>query len=82
MGIDDLLGIVLFGEGTCRAGYDTLTAGNAGHFAERHLKCAADLGIETAVVCADDGDVLLLQAATQRRHRMHFALSLSRCRVL
>ena len=30
MASDDLLGIVLFGEGTCRAGYDALAAGDAG----------------------------------------------------
>ena len=59
-GIDDVLRVVLLGQSAGRAGDDALAAGNAGHFAERHLKCAADLGIETAVVCADDGDVLLL----------------------
>ena len=82
-GVDDLLGIVLFGEGTCRAGYDTLTAGDAGNIAERLLESTADFGIKAAVVRADDGDVLAagrLPRSGGTGCTLHYLVS--RCRVL
>ena len=58
-------------------GHDALAAGDAGDIGQALFKGAADVGVEAALVGADDADRLQLglHAATQRRHRMHLELS-------
>ena len=49
---------VFFVKGACRADSDALTAVNAGRVTEGHIVCAADRGLETSVVRADNADRL------------------------
>ena len=59
-GVDDLLGVVLLGEGAGGAADDALAAGHTGYVAQGALKGAADVGVEAAVVGADDSHALVL----------------------
>ena len=55
-----LVGIVLLGERAYGADVDTLSASNAIDVGERSSERATDRGVETALVCADNADGLIL----------------------
>ena len=56
----NLLGIVPFGERACGADSDTLTAVDAGGFIEVHLESGSNVGLESTLVGADDGAMLIM----------------------
>ena len=60
--VPNLLGVVHLGERTGRTYGDALTAGHAGHFIQFQFECAADVGLEAAFVCTDNGNSLILVA--------------------
>ena len=57
--LEYLSGVVLLDQSAGRTYDGTLTAADAGDFCQIFVERAADLGIETAVVRADNADILL-----------------------
>lgn len=58
--LENLCGVVLLIYSAGRAVDDALTAGDTRHGIERSLERRADVGVKSAGVCADNGDVLSL----------------------
>ena len=58
----DLVGVVTLGERAGRADADALTAVDAGCGRQRQIERACDVGLEAALVCADDVAVLVVFA--------------------
>ena len=56
--LQNVLSLILLGEGAGGAGYDALAAGDAGGLAQRGLKRTGDVGAEPTLVGADDAHVL------------------------
>ena len=58
--LENLCGVVLLIYSAGRAVDNALAAGDARHGIERSLERRADVGVKSAGVCADNGDVLSL----------------------